>query len=306
MTAPDVELRDQVTGSGPTCRRILDALPTWFGIPEAVDGYVAVADRTPSVIASVDGGDVGIATVVRHSPDAAEIHLMAVLPEHHRRGIGRAMLGHVEAGLARDGVEFLQVKTLSDRQPDAGYAKTRAFYGACGFRPLEEFPNLWDAQNPALQMIKSIRQAVVELVTIVVDDYDGAIDFFVGTVGFDLVEDAPAATNDGRPKRWVVVRPPGAQTGILLARADGDHQRAVVGNQVAGRVGFFIRVDDFDTTYGRLVSAGVRFVSSPRDEPYGRVAVFLDVAGNRWDLLGRRLTDGTDDGVSERTGRSPR
>ena len=129
---------------------------------------------------------------------------------------------------------------------------------------------------------------IVELVTIVIDDYDRAIDFFVGTLGFELVEDSPAATNDGRPKRWVVVRPPGAQTGVLLARADGDHQRAVVGNQVAGRVGFFMRVDDFDDTYGRLVAAGVRFVSSPRDEPYGRVAVFLDVAGNRWDLLGRR------------------
>jgi catechol 2,3-dioxygenase-like lactoylglutathione lyase family enzyme/GNAT superfamily N-acetyltransferase len=288
VTVPGVELRDQATGSGPTCRRILDALPTWFGIPEAVDDYVAVADRTPSVIASVAGVDVGIVTVIRHSPYAAEIHLMAVVPEHHRHGIGRTMLGHVEAGLARDGVEFLEVKTLSDRDPDEGYAKTRAFYRACGFRPLEEFPDLWDPQNPALQMIKTIRQGIVELVTIVVDDYDTAIAFFVDTLGFDLVEDAPAKTGDGRPKRWVVVRPPGAQTGILLARADGDRQRAVVGNQVAGRVGFFMRVDDFDATYDRLVAAGVRLVTSPRDEPYGRVAVFLDVAGNRWDLLGRR------------------
>jgi catechol 2,3-dioxygenase-like lactoylglutathione lyase family enzyme len=177
---------------------------------------------------------------------------------------------------------------LSDRRPDEGYAKTRAFYRACGFRPLEEFPDLWDAQNPALQMIKSLHAVIVELVTIVVDDYDPAIDFFVGTLGFDLVEDTPAVTSDGRPKRWVVVRPPGAQTGLLLARADGDHQRAVVGNQVAGRVGFFMRVDDFDETYGRLVSAGVRFVRPPRAEPYGKVAVFVDVAGNRWDLLGRR------------------
>jgi catechol 2,3-dioxygenase-like lactoylglutathione lyase family enzyme/ribosomal protein S18 acetylase RimI-like enzyme len=281
-------LRDQAAGSGPTCRRILDTLPTWFGIPEAVEDYVAVADRKPSVIASIAGVDVGIVTVIRHSPSAAEVHLMAVLPEHHRRGIGRAMLRHVEAGLARDRVEFLQVKTLSDRDPDEGYAKTRAFYRAYGFRPLEEFPELWDPQNPALQMIKSIGLANVELVTIVVDDYDRAIEFFVDTLGFDLVEDSPSETNDGRPKRWVVVRPPGAQTGILVARADGADQRAIVGGQVAGRVGFFLRVDDFDESYDRLVSAGVRFVSSPRDEPYGRVAVFVDVAGNRWDLLGAR------------------
>jgi catechol 2,3-dioxygenase-like lactoylglutathione lyase family enzyme len=128
----------------------------------------------------------------------------------------------------------------------------------------------------------------LELVTIVVDDYDEAIDFFVDRLGFELTEDTLSTTNDGRPKRWVVVRPPGATSGILLARADGDDQRAVVGTQVAGRVGFFLRVDDFDRTHQRLVSAGVTFVTSPRDEPYGRVAVFLDVAGNRWDLLGPR------------------
>ena len=128
----------------------------------------------------------------------------------------------------------------------------------------------------------------VELVTVVVEDYDQAIEFFVGTMGFELVEDSPSSTNDGRPKRWVVVRPPGAPTGILLARADGDRQRGAVGNQTGGRVGFFLRAEDFDRTYGRLVSAGVEFVTSPRDEHYGRVAVFVDVAGNRWDLLGPR------------------
>ena len=119
-----------------------------------------------------------------------------------------------------------------------------------------------------------------------VAEYDPAIEFFVGTLGFELVEDSPAETNDGRPKRWVVVRPPGAETGILLARADGQEQAAAVGNQVAGRVGFFLQVDDFDAAYERMRDAGVEFVTSPRTEPYGRVAVFRDIAGNRWDLLG--------------------
>jgi len=126
----------------------------------------------------------------------------------------------------------------------------------------------------------------LQLVAIVVDDYDPAIGFFVDVLGFELVEDSPALTNDGRPKRWVVVRPPGAETGILLARADGDEQVAVAGRQVAGRVGFFLRVDDFDVAYERMVSAGVEFLTTPRAEPYGRVAVFVDIAGNRWDLLG--------------------
>ncbi|MBC7303914.1 MAG: VOC family protein, partial [Nocardia sp.] len=89
-----------------------------------------------------------------------------------------------------------------------------------------------------------------------------------------------------RPKRWVVVRPPFASTGILLAQADGDQQLPAVGNQVAGRVGFFLRVDDFDAAYGRMTASGVEFVTEPRTEVYGRVAVFADIAGNRWDLLG--------------------
>jgi catechol 2,3-dioxygenase-like lactoylglutathione lyase family enzyme len=126
----------------------------------------------------------------------------------------------------------------------------------------------------------------LQLVALIVREYDPAIDFFVNVLQFELVEDVPSLTNDGRPKRWVVVRPRGATTGILLARADGDRQTAIVGDQFAGRVGLFLRVDDFDAAYRRMISAGVPFVSAPRIEPYGRVAVFLDIEGNRWDLLG--------------------
>jgi len=118
-----------------------------------------------------------------------------------------------------------------------------------------------------------------------VEEYDPAIAFFTQALNFDLIEDSPSLTNDGRPKRWVVVGPPGAQTGILLARADGERQRAAVGDQVAGRVGFFLRVDDFDATYQRMLDAGVVFVAAPRTQTYGRIAVFLDIAGNKWDLL---------------------
>jgi catechol 2,3-dioxygenase-like lactoylglutathione lyase family enzyme len=126
----------------------------------------------------------------------------------------------------------------------------------------------------------------LSLVTIVVEDYDQAVDFFTGPLGFELAEDSPSTTNDGRPKRWVVVRPPGAETGILLARADGEDQKAVVGRQAAGRVGYFLRVGDFDAALARMTEAGVTFVSSPRSESYGRVVVFLDIAGNKWDLIG--------------------
>jgi catechol 2,3-dioxygenase-like lactoylglutathione lyase family enzyme len=129
--------------------------------------------------------------------------------------------------------------------------------------------------------------AHIDLVALIVRDYDAAIRFFVDLLQFELVEDTPSLTNDGRPKRWVVVRPAGAQTGILLARADGEQQVGTVGQQFAGRVGLFLRVDDFEATYQRMLASGVHFVSPSGDEPYGRLAVFLDLEGNRWDLVGR-------------------
>jgi catechol 2,3-dioxygenase-like lactoylglutathione lyase family enzyme len=124
------------------------------------------------------------------------------------------------------------------------------------------------------------------LIAIVVSEYDPAISFFVDALGFELAEDSPALTNDGHPKRWVVVRPPNAATGLLLARADGEDQAAVIGKQAAGRVGFFLHVEDFDAAHARMAAAGVLFLTAPRTEPYGRITVFLDIAGNKWDLIG--------------------
>jgi catechol 2,3-dioxygenase-like lactoylglutathione lyase family enzyme len=127
----------------------------------------------------------------------------------------------------------------------------------------------------------------IEQVSLIVHDYDEALEFFVHVLGFELVEDSPALTSGtGRPKRWVVVRPPGGTTALLLAQADGERQSRAVGDQFAGRVGLFLRVEDFQASYERMREADVRFIREPREEPYGRVAVFLDVAGNRWDLLG--------------------
>jgi catechol 2,3-dioxygenase-like lactoylglutathione lyase family enzyme len=126
----------------------------------------------------------------------------------------------------------------------------------------------------------------LDLVTIVVREYDPAIAFFVDALGFDLIEDSPSLTSEGASKRWVVVRPGGGGAGVLIARAEGAEQLAVVGRQLAGRVGFFLHVDDFDVAYSRMLNAGVAFVGAARSEPYGRVAVFADIAGNLWDLLG--------------------
>jgi GNAT superfamily N-acetyltransferase len=148
------------TGSGPLCQEILATLPTWFGLPDSVAEYVAVADAHPTVVATLEGRDVGLLTLVVHTPYAAEVSVMGVRPEHHRRGAGAAMLATAEEWLAGRDVEYLQVKTLSPRHPDPGYAKTRAFYHDRGFRPLQEFPTLWGADQPALQLIKTVPPVV--------------------------------------------------------------------------------------------------------------------------------------------------
>ena len=116
--------------------------------------------------------------------------------------------------------------------------------------------------------------------SLVVPDYDEAIAFFVDVCDFELTED-----RDEGHKRWVTVRPRGGETGLVLARADTDEQRAAVGNQHGGRVGFFLHTDDFARDHARMAAAGVVFHEEPRDEPYGIVAVWEDPWGNRWDLL---------------------
>jgi catechol 2,3-dioxygenase-like lactoylglutathione lyase family enzyme len=126
----------------------------------------------------------------------------------------------------------------------------------------------------------------LELVSVIVKEYDEAIEFFVGVLGCVLEEDSASLDADGQPKRWVVVRPAGAGCGILLAQARGDEQDALVGRQFAGRVGLFLRVDDFYAAYKRMTNAGVEFLTTPRTESYGQVAVFRDLYGNKWDLLG--------------------
>ncbi|WP_406091128.1 VOC family protein [Streptomyces sp. NBC_01013] len=122
----------------------------------------------------------------------------------------------------------------------------------------------------------------IALVTLVVRDYDEAIGFYTGALGFELVED----TDRGDGSRWIVVRPRGTEgTGLLLARAKNEAQTAAVGAQTGGRVGFFLYTEDFTGDHARMLAAGVRFLEEPRHEVYGSVAVFEDLYGNRWDLL---------------------
>ena len=151
-----INVRGPIFGVASLCEPILIALPEWFGIEESTRQYIRDIETLPTFLVYKGSKVTGFLTVKLHNHYAAEIHVMGVLPESHHQGAGQALLSSCEAYLMQEGVEYLQVKTLSPSDSDVNYARTRAFYSAMGFRPLEEFPTLWGEENPCLQMIKKL------------------------------------------------------------------------------------------------------------------------------------------------------
>lgn len=154
----EVDVRGPLLGKSRDCEPVIRSLQEWFGIEEANRQYLDDIDAIPTFLAYTDSTVVGFLTVKEHNSSTAEIQIMAVAPGLHRRGIGSGMLASVQHYLRERGIEFLQVKTLSDSHPDDNYAQTRIFYRSMGFKPLEEFPTLWGTENPCLLMIKSLHK----------------------------------------------------------------------------------------------------------------------------------------------------
>ena len=138
------------------CNDVLRALPGWFGIEESIVSYINEVRALTFYCAFDLERPVGFAALTEHNPHTAEVHVMGVLPEYHRRGIGRTLIRHCETHCTKSNRQFLTVKTLADTDTDEGYAETRAFYMSCGFRPLEVFPLLWNEDNPCLLMAKTV------------------------------------------------------------------------------------------------------------------------------------------------------
>jgi N-acetylglutamate synthase-like GNAT family acetyltransferase len=143
-------------GPADECERILRALPDWFGLEDALQGYAATIPTLPTFLANMDGQTVGFLSLKQHNPYSAEILVMGILPACQHVGLGRMLMERAEAYAKSQQIEYLQVKTLGPSNDDASYAKTRAFYAAMGFRPLEEFTQIWDENNPCLIMVKRI------------------------------------------------------------------------------------------------------------------------------------------------------
>ena len=136
--------------------KILRSLPDWFGIEESTAAYIEKSKELPMVIAYESGEPIGFISIKNHSPFTSELYVMGVDPKFHRKSCGSKMVEEVERVLSTQGVEFLQVKTLSEGRESEFYKKTRLFYKSQGFREVEVFPTLWDKSNPCLLMIKGI------------------------------------------------------------------------------------------------------------------------------------------------------
>lgn len=147
LLGPQLQLESQ-------CETVLRSLPQWFGIEEALRMYAADTGRLPTFALSEHGAVVAFVSLMQHFTESWEIHCIAVHASARNRGHGKALLRHSEQWLVRQGVKFLQVKTVAHTSKSAAYAETRQFYAAAGFTPLEVFPLLWAPQNPALQLVK--------------------------------------------------------------------------------------------------------------------------------------------------------
>jgi len=143
-------------GQSNLCEPILRLLSEWFGIEESILSYEKEIVSLPTFLAMSGGQVLGFLSVKQHYPESAEVYVMGVRPEARHGGIGRALMQEAEIYLKSQGVEYLQVKTLSPSNPDTAYAQTRAFYLAMGFRPLEEFEQIWDEHNPCLILVKRL------------------------------------------------------------------------------------------------------------------------------------------------------
>jgi GNAT superfamily N-acetyltransferase len=156
MPDKEVIIHAPAFGLASICEVILRSLPGWFGIEEAIVEYLKRIEVLPTLLATYRDLPVGFLSFERFGTYSAEMIVLGILPDWHRKGIGRALFKRAETILREQGIEFVQLKTLSDSHPDPGYAKTRAFYLALGYRPLQEFPLLWGPHSPCLQMIKRL------------------------------------------------------------------------------------------------------------------------------------------------------
>ncbi len=150
------DIREVTEGQSDICREVLAALPDWYGIPEANENYAKESASLPFAAAYEDAKVIGFIALKHHFDTTTEVFVFGVKPDWHRKGVGRRLVAWAEDQARGLGHTLLSVKTLSPSNPDEGYRRTRAFYTGIGFQLVEEFPDLWDADNPSVLMVKPL------------------------------------------------------------------------------------------------------------------------------------------------------
>ena len=240
-----------------------------------LDDYLEAIRKRQVTVAESGGKVVGI-LVLDRSVEGFLLENVAVDPAHGGRGFGRALLEFAEAEAKRAGFDSIYLYTHEMM------AENRALYTKIGY---VQYDRRVEAGLPRVFMRKKLVRAgsALGMVSLLVPDYDEALAFFVGKLGFELVEDTPVPEQG---KRWVVVKPVGAHGAcLLLAKASSREQASRIGDQTGGRVFLFLYTDDFKRDYETFKSKGVVFVRGPDEQPHGTVAVFQDLYGNAWDLI---------------------
>ncbi len=201
------------------------------------------------------------------------------------RALDRSLAGNKAVFVGPRNGDFDQAVNKTGRKPPFPFGIKRAFPARTDEKPqgksvAQRAGNTIDAKG-ALRCKTRVMSSRIATIALVVADYSEAVAFYCDRLGFSIVAD----TDLGGDKRWLVIAPPGGGARLLLARAEGPEQLARVGDQTGGRVGFFLETDDFARDFKAFSEAGVRFLEAPRHEPYGSVAVFEDLYGNKWDLI---------------------
>ena len=191
MSDAGLTVEGPLLGQSAVCMPVLRALPRWFGIEHALLDYEREIDELPTFLARRAGSEevVGFVSIKRHFPESAELYVLGVLPSLHRQGVGRAMLACVEDWLRSEGVEYVHLKTRGPSKPDEGYERTRAFYTALGYRPLEELPTLWNEENPALLLVNGCDVGCDRITSVLAFGWRGDSG---GTCGHDAGRRLPA------------------------------------------------------------------------------------------------------------------
>ena len=279
--SPAIGFRPATAGDAAAIAACVDAAYAHF-VPRIgrkpgpmLDDYAEVIRRARVTVAESGGKVVGL-VVLDRTAEGFLLENVAVDPARKGKGLGRALLEHAEAEAKRAGFDSIYLYTHEMM------AENRALYTKIGY---VQYDRRVVAGLPRVFMRKLLVRAgsALGMVSLVVRDYDEALAFYVGKLGFELVEDTPVPEQH---KRWVVVKPVGASAAcLLLAKASSPEQESRVGNQTGGRVFLSLHTDDFKRDYELFKSKGVVFIRGPEDQPHGTVAVFQDLYGNVWDLI---------------------